>query len=248
MTRVIDDIRVGAVIRAVRIRRGWRQSDVATRARVDRSTISRVERGHLGSLSVDTVRRVAAALDIRLDLVPRWRGGDLDRLLGASHSALHEAFAIFISALPDWISAPEVSFSIYGERGVIDVLLWHAASRCLLIVELKTEVVDVQDLLGSMDRRLRLAGQIARDRDWRPLSISAWVVVAEGSTNRRRVAAHRTVLRNAFPANGVQIRAWLRDPRGSIRALSLWSDGHGQHARRRAASPRCVSEPRGRRA
>lgn len=35
---------------------------------------------------------------------------------------------------------PEVSFSIYGQRGVIDILAWHAATRSLLVIELKTEM------------------------------------------------------------------------------------------------------------
>ena len=44
--------------------------------------------------------------------------------------------------------APEVSFSIYGERGVIDILAWHPGRRALLIIELKTDIVDVNELVG----------------------------------------------------------------------------------------------------
>jgi hypothetical protein len=42
--------------------------------------VSLIERGHLDTLSLRTMRRVAAVLDVRLDLVARWRGGELDRL------------------------------------------------------------------------------------------------------------------------------------------------------------------------
>lgn len=48
---------------------------------------------------------------------------------------------------------PEVSFSIYGERGVIDLLAWHGPSRTLLVIELKTEVVDAAEMLGVLDRK-----------------------------------------------------------------------------------------------
>jgi hypothetical protein len=58
---------------------------------------------------------VAAALDVRVDVIARWRAGDLDRLLNAGHSALHDSVAAwFREAFPDWELAPEVSFSIFG--------------------------------------------------------------------------------------------------------------------------------------
>ena len=59
-----------------------------------------------------------------------------------------------------WLFAPEVSFSVYGERGVIDLLAFHPASGCLLVIELKTAIIDVNDLVGTMDRRCRLAAGI----------------------------------------------------------------------------------------
>jgi hypothetical protein len=120
--------------------------------------------------------------------------------------------------------ASEVSFSIWGERGVIDLILWDPEHRALLIIEFKTELVDVGDLLATMDRRRRLAAQIVKDRGWYPRIVSTWVVVAASRTNARRLAEHRTVLRTAFPAGVREIRRWLRDPVGSIAALSLWTD------------------------
>jgi len=49
---------------------------------------------------------------------------------------------------PEWQVFPEVSFSIWGERGVIDLLAWHPGRRALLVIELKTELVDVGELHG----------------------------------------------------------------------------------------------------
>jgi transcriptional regulator with XRE-family HTH domain len=204
------------------MRRGWRQSDLAVAAGVSASTVSRVERGHVRTLSVAALRDVGAALDVRIELVARWRAGDLDRLLNARHSALHELLARHFRRLPGWILAPEVSFSIYGERGVIDILAWHPRRRALLVIELKTEIVDVNDLIGSVDRKRRLARRIARERGWDPVEIGCWVVVAAGRTNRRRVSAHASVLAAAFPDDGKRMRAWLRDPVGAVAALSFW--------------------------
>jgi hypothetical protein len=36
------------------------------------------------------LRRIAEALEMRVDVTVRWRAGELDRLLNARHSALHE--------------------------------------------------------------------------------------------------------------------------------------------------------------
>ncbi len=171
----------------------------------------------------ETVARVAAVLEIRLDIVPRWRGGELDRLLNAGHSAMHEAVARRLADTPGWQFTPEASFSVYGERGVIDVLAWHEAHRMLLIIELKTAIVDVQDLLASMDRRQRLARRIGAERGWATdrATVSSWVVVTDTRTNRARLAAHATVLRTAFPDDGRTVRGWLADPRSRLAALSF---------------------------
>lgn len=188
--------------------------------------ISNIERGRLESVSVGTILAVARALDIQVSLTARWHGGDLDRLVNSRHARLHESVALlFASELPDWVLDPEVSFSIYGERGVIDILAWHPGHRALIVIELKTDIVDVNQLMGQMDQRRRLAREIVRERGWDPLTISTWVIVANGRTNRARLAAHRTVLRNAFPIDGRSMSGWLRRPVRAIDALSIWERG-----------------------
>lgn len=234
---------MGATLRAVRIRLSWRQRDVAAKAGVSPSLVSLVERGHLDRVALGTVRQIAAGLDVRILLVPRWRGGDLDRLVHAGHEALREEIAQYLLGLPGWVQAPEVSFAVFGERGVIDILAYHAATRSLLVIELKTEVASIEDLLVTMDRRSRLAMGIARDRQWNPLTVSAWVVIGESDANRRRVRAHATTLRSAFPAQGREIRTWLRRPQGRIFALSFWANSNGGRATRRLAARKRVRRP-----
>jgi transcriptional regulator with XRE-family HTH domain len=184
----MDDQRFGATIRAIRIRRRLRQEDLAQLAGVSRATVSRLERGHLDTVSLASIRAVAKALDVRVDLMPRWRGGDLDRLLNARHSALHEQVARSFARLPGWLAEPEVSFAIHGERGIIDILAWHSARRALLVIELKTEIADVNELVGTIDRKRRLADKVARERGWdvgagvtTSATTSVWVIVAPGA-------------------------------------------------------------------
>lgn len=188
---------------------------------MSKSTISRAERGHIDQLSVATLRRIAAALDIRVEVRARWRAGDLDRLLNARHSEFAEEIARHFGRLPGWVMAPEVSFAIYDERGIIDILAWHAGRRALLVVEIKTDIVDVNEPLGTLDRKRRLAAKIAAERGWRPLTVGCWLDAA-GRTNEGRIAAHRAMLRAALPDDGRSMRRWLRDPHGSVAALSMW--------------------------
>jgi transcriptional regulator with XRE-family HTH domain len=239
----VDDQRLGSTLRAIRQRRRWRQQDLAANARVSRSIVGRIERGALANVPYGTIRKVAQALDARVDAVVRWQGGDLGRLISARHSAMHEVMARHLRSLTGWASEPEVSFSVYGERGVIDILAWHAASRALLVIELKTDLVDLNELMATLDRKRRLAARIARERGWDPSSTSAWVVVADGRTNRRSVSDHAGVLRAKLPTDGRTIRAWLRQPAGRVNALSFLPSVPGADIGRHLAPIRRVNRP-----
>lgn len=240
----MDDRRLGAALRALRIKRGWRQVDLAARARVAHATVSRLERGGADAVDVGRVRAVAKALGIGVDLVPRWDGGDLSRLLDASHAALQEDVARLLRSTRGWVFAPEVSFSIYGERGMIDILAWHESSGALLVIELKSRLIDLQDLLGSVDRKVRLAERVVQDRGWRVHSTSAWVILIESTTNRRRVDDHAAVLRSAFPLAGTAMRRWLRQPGEAVRGLSFLPLRHGASSTRPGGKARRVRQPR----
>jgi hypothetical protein len=136
--------------------------------------------------------------------------------------------AAHLGALSGRVWLPEVTFVHFGERGVIDILAWHAASRSLLIIELSTELVDPQALVAVMHRRVRLGPMFARQHSWRPATVSASVIGRDTSTERRRVARHAHLLRTAFPAEGRTMRGWLSHPRGTISGLSFWSDNTPQ--------------------
>jgi transcriptional regulator with XRE-family HTH domain len=235
----MDDQRFGVGVRAARVRRGLRQQDLADAAGVSRAKVSRIERGLLGELTLDNVRRVAAALRIRVEVLPRSAAADFERTLNARHARLAEAVVRWLQSIGRWTVRPEVSFSIFGERGVIDLLAWHAASRSLLVIELKTEIVDVGELLGTLGRKVRLAREAAAPLGWSPLVVGCAVIVAESVTNRRRVRDHAATLRAALPADGRALGRWLRSPAGTqlevrapggtapeLRALTFLANAH----------------------
>ena len=89
----MDDVRLGRALRALRLRRGLRQADVAVADGVAQSTISLIERGHWSTLSMRTVRRVFAVVDARFEGQLTLRGGALERLLDERHAELVGAFA-----------------------------------------------------------------------------------------------------------------------------------------------------------
>jgi transcriptional regulator with XRE-family HTH domain len=124
----VDDRRLGLVIRALRRKRRWRQVDLAGAAGVSQSLVSRAEAGHVDTLTMRALRRICAALDIRLDLDTRWRAGDLDRLLDSRHAEIAgEVGRVLVDG--GWLALHEVTFAIGGERGSIDLLGVRGAER-----------------------------------------------------------------------------------------------------------------------
>jgi transcriptional regulator with XRE-family HTH domain len=210
----VDDQRVGRVVRVLWIRLGWRQVDLADRAGVSQGAISLVERGHVDRLSIRTLRHILAAVDAGAELLVRWRAGELDRVLDEGHARLVASIARRLTGY-GWLVVPEVSYSRYGERGSIDVLAWHAETRTLLVVEVKTELTSIEATLRKHDEKVRLAPAIASEQfGWSPQSVSRLLVLPSASTPRRRVKAHAALFDQVYPARDERLRAWLRRPRG----------------------------------
>jgi transcriptional regulator with XRE-family HTH domain len=217
----VDTIRIGRVVRALRIRLRWRQIDLAMRAGVSQSLIARVERGGADRLTVKVLEAILAALGARLNVRADWNREAADRLLDADHAALVE---LVLQMLRDfgWEVLPEVSFAIAGERGSIDILGWHAATQTLLIVEVKSIVPDVQATLFVFDRKVRLAGRIGAERGWPARRVAQLIVVAESRTARRRVEAHAATFEARLPDRSRAIRAFLAAPGGHPDLRGLW--------------------------
>lgn len=236
----MDGSRIGRIVRAVRIKLNLRQVDVAERAGVSPAVVARIERGRLLEVSLPALLAVCEALDVRLDFVAWWRGGDLDRMLNAKHAALAESTAGFLVEQPGWEFRAEVSFNIDGERGVVDLVAWHAATRTVLLIELKTDIIDVGETIGTFDRKRRLAGKIALSLGWRAEHAACALVVREGRTNRRRVEQHGLTLRSSLPDDIGRFRGWLRAPSGRMAALVFLPDHRSAAIRQGFANVRRV--------
>jgi HTH-type transcriptional regulator/antitoxin HipB len=221
----MDDIRVGRVLRALRRRRGWTQTELANRAGVSQQVISLVERGHGASLSGHTIRRIFAALDARWEPTVSWRGGALDRLLDEDHSHMVAATVARLRA-SGWSVDVEVTYSSYGERGSIDVLAARAATGAVLAVEVKSELASLETTLRKMDEKSRLVRRVlCQDRyGFEPLAVGSLLVLPATDTSRRRLRASAVVLDAALPARGHAVRRWLIEPHGSLHGVWLLAD------------------------
>ena len=81
-----------------------------------RATWSVLERGHSERMTLETLRRCLAVLEIRLDLRPQWRGAEMERFLDREHAAAQAGWAALLRRL-GWLVRVERSFSRFGERG-----------------------------------------------------------------------------------------------------------------------------------
>jgi transcriptional regulator with XRE-family HTH domain len=215
----MDDRRLGLAVRARRLQRGWRQSDLAAAAGLSRPLCSLLEHGRAAELTVRSARRIAAAVDLPLEWSVGWQRQEVDRLLDADHSAIAAAFVTDLIGW-GWDPRAEVTFNHYGDRGRVDVLAFHPTYRVLLIVEVKTAIVDAQALLGSLDVKRRLAPVLARDAGWTIATAVPALVVLEGTTARRHLA-RLDPLFSRFSTRGSSARAWLRSPAAPIDGLLL---------------------------
>jgi transcriptional regulator with XRE-family HTH domain len=218
----MEAVRFGRIIRALRHRRGWRQIDLAERVGVSQSLIARIERGGGQRLTVRKLELIAEELGARLTVRVDWNGEAADRLLDRDHAALVDVVLQQLR-IAGWEAIPEVTFAIGTERGSIDILAWHESSATLLIIEVKTVIPDVQSVLSVHDRKVRLAGGIARGRGWRPRQIASLLAIRESRTSRRRVDAHGATFDARFPDRTVEVRRFIERPQAATRALrGLW--------------------------
>lgn len=207
-------------MRAERRRMGLRQEDVATRAGVSASTVSRIESGRMAELTVRSSRAVAAAVGIQLPFAPRsLRGASIERQIDWRHAALVESVVERLARM-GWESAVEYSFNHYGDRGSVDVLAWHPEARALAIIEVKSDLRNVQEVLHALDIKRRVVPKLVRaDRGWEAAAVGLLIVMADLRAERQRVERHASTFGAFLPARTVEVRRWLERPAGPLRGI-----------------------------
>jgi hypothetical protein len=129
-----------------------------------------LERDLVDGLTVATLRRCLSVLDGYLAVEARWHGADVEALADSRHAAIQDWTASRLRTT-GWDPRAEVSFNHFGDRGRYDVLAFHAARRIVMVVEVKTILTDLQETLGRLDVKTRLAPSVAAELGWNPVAI-----------------------------------------------------------------------------
>ena len=199
---------VARLLRAIRRRKGISQRLLGQRLHVSQSQMSRRERSALERCSLADLQSWATALGAHVVVDLRVDG---QRPLADARHAAIQAWLTSLLRAAGWLVEVEVSFNQYGDRGRIDILAFHPARRVLLVIEVKTQLTDVQEVLGALDVKRRAASEIARSRRWTIGATIPVLVAREDRTIRRRINAHAPLF-EAFGLRARAARAWLSHP------------------------------------
>jgi transcriptional regulator with XRE-family HTH domain len=206
----MDVARAGRVARLLRVRARMTQRQLATRAGVSGRAVYLLETGRGRSLRLRTIESIVGSLSARIDLRMMWNGPELDRLLDAGHAALSAGVKQQLTRW-GWLVRVEVSYAHFGERGRVDLLAFHPPTRTLLVIEVKTMLVDVQELVGSLDAKTRLARTIAEPIGWHPKVVVPAIVFAERPATRAQLAQLEPLF-DRFTERGRRALTWMRKP------------------------------------
>ena len=88
-----------------------------------------------------------------------------------------------------WQVGVEKSFNHFGDRGSVDVLAWRPEAGALLIVEIKTEIANLEETLRVLDIKARVVpGVLSREGQWRSRVVGTVLVLPDATAHRNLVA------------------------------------------------------------
>ena len=179
---------------------GWSKAELARRAGMSQSMISRLERGQATDVTIGAAWRVLEAMGARpsLTVEPPYLG-DRARQRDAAHARCTSHVGRRLER-SGWLVAREVEVGGGRSRGWIDVLAFHPPTGLLLVIEVKTELHD----LGQVERTLgwyeREAWAAARRLGWRPRRVYSTLLLLATEANEQRLRSNREAIDTGFPA------------------------------------------------
>jgi transcriptional regulator with XRE-family HTH domain len=189
--------RIARELIAARAVAGLTQRQVARRARVSQSLVSRAESGSTVP-TLHVMRRLAAASGH--DLVVRLYPADGVRLRDSGR--LQVAELILAAASTSWRIRLEVPVSVAPDRRAFDMVLdGHAGT---VAIEVERALLDFQGQLRAAQlKRTALAERSGQ-------SVSLVIAVLDTRRNRAAVLAHRPLLGTALPIPSRRVWGCLR--------------------------------------
>ncbi len=189
--------RIARELIAARAVAGLTQRQVARRARVSQSLVSRAESGSTVP-TLHVMRRLAAASGH--DLVVRLYPADGVRLRDSGR--LQVAELILAAASTSWRIRLEVPVSVAPDRRAFDMVLNGPAGT--VAIEVERALLDFQGQLRAAQlKRTALAERSGQ-------SVSLVIAVLDTRRNRAAVLAHRSLMRTALPIPSRRVWGCLR--------------------------------------
>ena len=199
-------------LRETRIALDVSQREVASAVGVSRGYVAHLELG-AANPTLDVVDRLAAALGIELELTARrptvdepprqrdavhaWCSGYVDRRLRRA----------------GWMTERKVEIVQGRHHGWIDLVAFDPSTATMIVIEVKTQLVDV----GAVERQVawyeRSASSVARQRGWRVDNVGTWLLLLATDEVEESIRINRAVLAIAFPSRGPRVGE-LRHGRG----------------------------------
>lgn len=215
--------REGAKIRAARKRRHLRQVDLGVRAGLSQPTISQMERGEGGTLSLESWQQVAIVLGLPLELtLARDR---LEEPIDAGHLAIQELI-LRLARRSGSARTFELPTKPSDPAHSTDIGLRNDVERWLIQVECWNTFGNVNASIRSTDRKRAEAEALAvAIGNGEPYSVHQVWVVRATRRNRELLARYPEIFASRFTGSS---RAWVAALRNGTRPPAepglVWCD------------------------
>ena len=197
--------RLGADVRVARLRRNLTQAALGERAGVSRMTVSRLERGYGGGLTLDAWQRIGLAVGRPLiaNLLRPTDGDTPD----AGHLALQE-LVLRLGRAAGYRGLVELPTKPQDPWRSIDVALVDDPRRRMTVVECWNTFGDIGGAARSSARKAAEAEDLATAR-WgeAPHEVGLVWVVRATARNRALVARYPELFASRFPGSSAR---WVR--------------------------------------
>ena len=199
--------RIGISLREARLAQHLRQVDVAVRAGIMQAHVSRIERGEVSGVGLDTLAACAAAVGTQLAaFVESMPGADLPR--DVEHLR-RQSLLVSLAAAGRWRATPEAALANDGRRPrSIDVLLTREVRHEAAVVEIWDLLLDGGEAMRGLEAKV--ASTRARlGEGWR---VEGLLLLRRTSRNRALVRDLAPLVAARYPASSAGWIAALSDP------------------------------------